>query len=74
MASADTHEEDPGLDGPDYVALVIEWDEDEDEATIVRELRPVSPVSSFTRTIVGVVGALLALGLATWGLRRLHAS
>ena len=28
MDSHDLRKEDPGLDGPDYVALVIEWDED----------------------------------------------
>lgn len=71
MNSPDIHDEDPGLDGPDYVALVIEWDEDAEETTIVRD-RSHMPASSSTRTIAGVVGALLALGLATWGLRRLR--
>ena len=27
-------EEDPGLDGPDYVALVIEWDDDDEITTV----------------------------------------
>ena len=70
MDSPHTGEEDPGLDGPDYLALVIEWGED-DEATIVRD-RP-KPVSSLARDIAGVVAALLAIGAATWGLRRLRA-
>jgi hypothetical protein len=67
--------DDPGLDGPDYVALVIEWEDDADAATIVRPREPsavsVGPVG---RKIAAVVGALLAIGFATWGLRRLHAA
>jgi len=70
---------DPGLEGPDYVALVIEWDEPvmsdrlEDEVTI--ETKPVhvpmrNPLTPFVKSI----GAIAALGFAVWGLRRLSAA
>jgi len=72
MNSPDAREEDPGLDGPDYVALVIEWEDDADVATIVRHREPSrAPIG---RKIAAVVGALAALGIATWGLRRLRTS
>lgn len=72
MNSPDPREENPGLDGPDYLALVIEWDDDSDVATIVRPREPRhTPVS---RKIAAVVGALVAIGFATWGLHRLRTS
>jgi hypothetical protein len=66
--------EDPGLDGPDYVALVIEWDDDEDEVTAVSSSpRRTAPLSTVMRhPIATAVGALAALAFATWGLRRLQ--
>lgn len=70
MNSPDMREESPGLDGPDYVALVIEWDDEADAATIVRPREhKLAPVN---RKIAAVVGALVAIGLATWGLHRLR--
>jgi hypothetical protein len=67
------HEEVPGLAGPDYVTLVIEWN-DEEEITAVSAIAP-APTTSMTvgRKIATVLGALVALTLATWGLRRLRA-
>lgn len=58
------------LDGPDYLAVVIEWDDIawNDEPTPVAETVTASPL----RTLAAAVGALGALALATWGLRRLH--
>lgn len=68
MSSPDVREESPGLDGPDYVALVIEWD-DADAATLVRAKEPSIPIG---RNIAVIAGALIAIGFATWGLHRLR--
>ena len=70
--NAFSFDEDPGIDGPDYVALVIEWDED-DEVTTVMDAVP-NPIAPPARTIATVVGALAALAFATWGIHRLHAA
>jgi hypothetical protein len=65
----------PGLEGPDYVSLVIEWNDDDDAATLVGAEDGAEPNrASTTRTIVAVLGALGALFLAAWGLRRLRAA
>ena len=56
------------LEGPDYVALVIEWDEEDDQVT--RVFTP-NPIPLIRRKIATVVGALSAIVLTTWGLRRL---
>ena len=66
------HEEDPGLDGPDYVTLVIEWN-DEQEITAVSALPPGPAMPTVGRKIATVLGALVALAFASWGLRRLRA-
>ena len=66
----------PGLDGPDYLALVIEWNDEDDVTTLVtREITP-EPTSriSTIRTIAAVVGALGALLFAAWGIRRLRSA
>jgi hypothetical protein len=70
MNPSSTHEDDPGLDGPDYVALVIEWDDEEEEITKVSASAPQPPL--LRHTIVTVLGAVAALALAMWGLRRLR--
>jgi hypothetical protein len=72
MNPSSIHEEDPGLDGPDYVTLVIEWN-DAGEITAVSAIEP-DPGTSATlgRKIFTVLGALVALAFATWGLRRLR--
>jgi hypothetical protein len=74
MLSSNPHENDPGLEGPDYVALVIEWNDD--AATAVGSDFGPEPTryTSRGRTLVAVIGALGALLLAAWGLRRLRAA
>ncbi len=71
-------EEVPGLEGPDYVALVIEWGDDDGAATTVSAGAPdrssQSSSSMKMRKIATIVGALGAIALATWGLRRLQAA
>ena len=76
MNSPYAHENDPGLEGPDYVTLVIEWDEGSDAATLVSAQEPTGPsiAHSTARKVATVVGALAALAFATWGIRRLRAS
>jgi hypothetical protein len=71
-------EEVPGLEGPDYVTLVIEWGGNNDDAvTTVSASAPDrgSPDrgSMMNRKVATFVGALSAIALATWGLRRLRA-
>jgi hypothetical protein len=74
-------EADPGLEGsdgpdsPDYVALVIEWNEEEedDSAALVTSPEP-THLRGTIRTIAAVVGALGALILAIWGIRRVRAA
>ena len=71
--------DEPGLDGPDYVALVIEWDAlhdpIEDEVTTVFDPIP-EPRRARSRTFraIAVAGVLAAFGLMALGLRRLHAA
>jgi hypothetical protein len=67
------YEESPGLDGPDYVTLVIEWDEDADVPTMV-SAKKLQPPSETGRKIATVVGAAVAIALAMWGIRRLRAA
>jgi hypothetical protein len=73
MQPSQPSEDVPGLDGPDYVALVIEWNDD-DVATLVTAEPVAEPArrASTVRTIAMVVGALGALVFAAWGLRRLR--
>jgi hypothetical protein len=66
------YEQTPGLDGPDYVTLVIEW-EDDDAATIVSTKQP-AQAPAMGRKIATAVGAVVAIALATWGIRRLRAA
>ncbi len=68
-------DEDPGIDGPDYVALVIEWDEIantiEDEVTTERKAVP--PARNPLRGIAAMaLGALGVIAAAVWGVRRLR--
>ena len=63
----------PGLDGPDYVTLVIEWDDDaEVTAVSAIALEAPPPQEPVNRTLVAIVGALAALVFAAWGLNRLR--
>ncbi len=70
MQPSNTPDEDPGLEGPDYVALVIEWGDDDDVVTVVSAAPPRAP--GVTRTLAAVVGALGAIALASWGLHHLR--
>lgn len=73
----------PGLDGPDYVALVIEWtdladdpDDPDNVASVVSSemvLEP-RPAALTGRAIAAALGALGALALAVWGIHRLRAA
>jgi hypothetical protein len=69
-------EDDPGLEGPDYLALIIEWnDEDAPDELVSGELaREPTRRTSTTRTIAAVLGALGAVMLAAWGFHRLRAA
>ena len=69
-------EDNPGLEGPDYVALIIEWsDEDAPDALVSGELaQEPTRRTSTTRTIAAVLGALGAVMLAAWGIHRLRAA
>jgi hypothetical protein len=71
------HADIPGLEGSEYLSLVIEWNEDNETLVtdeLVAELEPeTAPVSSH-RALAAVLGALAALGLAIWGVHRLRAA
>jgi hypothetical protein len=64
----------PGIDGPDYLALIIEWDDDTADTLAGDESQPPTRRASTSRTIAAVVGALGAVLLAVWGIRRLRAA
>ncbi len=80
MANQNQFFDEPSLDGPDYVALVIEWDEIADN--LEREItqpnvqieRPVTLRSRLVRMIAPALGAVGVLGLAAWGIHRLRAA
>jgi len=67
-------EDDPGLDGPDYVALVIEWDElaESIENEITAQTQPVPRPRAKPRRAVFAIGMLGAITLAAWGIHRLR--
>ncbi|MEO7730205.1 MAG: hypothetical protein ABIY55_04475 [Kofleriaceae bacterium] len=71
LHDADPTEEVQQLDGPDYVAVVVEWSDADDDAVTMTHARPFRPDPSMIGTLVTVVGALSAIALTTWGLRRL---
>ena len=73
MNSPTMHEDDPGLEGPDYVTLVIEWDDRVNAATFEAAEEP-DRAPSQARTIATLLGALAAIAFAAWGLRHLRAS
>jgi hypothetical protein len=57
--------------GPDYVALIIEWDED--EPTLVVERKSGVPYALIQVASVALAG-LGAIALAAWGIHRLHSA
>jgi hypothetical protein len=78
-------DEDPGLDGPDYVALVIEWDQiaDQIEGELQRDHEQKSADTGVwamlqrgtrMRRLMAAAGALAAFALAAWGIHRLRAA
>jgi hypothetical protein len=66
--------ETPGIEGPDYLALIIEWDDEDADTLVVEEPQAPTRRTSTSRTIAAVVGALGAVLLAVWGIRRLRAA
>ena len=60
------------LDGPDYLAVVVEWTDVDDDATTMTHARAFRSEPLLGRTLVTVLGALGAIALTTWGLRRLR--
>ncbi len=68
-----TPEENPALEGPDYVALVIEWDTAEGETTQVMDRDTKLHLPKALLQVAGaVVGAVGAIALAAWGLYKLR--
>jgi hypothetical protein len=74
MQSFNTSEETPGIDGPDYLALIIEWDDENADTLVGGEPVASTRRTSTSRTIAAVVGALGAVLLAAWGIHRLRAA
>ena len=76
MIPAHRAEDARGLEGSDYLALLIEWGDDEEAVTTVSASAPGRSASRSmvsTHKIATIVGALGAIALAAWGLRRLRA-
>jgi len=73
----DMFDEDPGLEGPDYVALVIDWDMTADaiEDELSETTQPMRKQHTWRTAskVAGVAGALGVLALAGWGVKRLLA-
>lgn len=76
-------DENPSLNGPDYVALVIEWDQIADhlEAGAVEDEIPTEVTQRIEHVpyallqLAGVaVGAIAVIGLAAYGIHRLRAA
>ncbi len=67
-------EENPSLNGPDYVALVIEWNEvaEDDDTQITQRLHR-APVA-LLQVAGATLGAVGAIALAAWGIHRLRAA
>lgn len=77
MPSVNLPQDDPALDGPDYLALIIEWDDDNADPTalLIEEQAREAPRRKVTfRTIAAVLGALGTVMFATWAIRRLRAA
>lgn len=65
------HGDSPAESGPDYVALVIEWDDVDvdNDITQVVERPVVTPSPDLKKAMIGA-GALGALLIARWGVNR----
>jgi hypothetical protein len=67
-------DEEPGIEGPDYVALVIEWDQLADaiqDELIEEPTRPIRKPPDLLAIVAGVLGAV---ALVIWGARRLRSA
>ncbi|MBL9014992.1 MAG: hypothetical protein JNL83_12490 [Myxococcales bacterium] len=63
-------EEPPALEGPDYVALVIEWEDPDTQVTSTPgELKLPKALLQVAGTVAGAVGAI---ALAAWGIHKLR--
>lgn len=71
MQPSHTGEDIPGLDGPDYLAVVIEWNDD--DPTLVKP-RPPNLAPAARHRLATVLGVLGAVVFATWGIRHLRAA
>ena len=62
-------DENPSLDGPDYVALVIEWDElaNDLERQLLGEQTVAVAEPNRWRTIGIVAGSVVGVALLAWG-------
>lgn len=72
-------EESTVMNGPDYVALVIEWDEEPGEPVEAIAETQVTSKTLATRLahvplrmLATAIAAVGAIGLAVWGIRRLR--
>lgn len=66
-------EENPALEGPDYVALVIEWEDGDDQVTRVAEPDTKLHLPKALLQVAGtVVGAVGALALTAWAIYKLR--
>jgi hypothetical protein len=70
---------DPGLEGPDYVALVIEWDEpivhaELDDAVTLETAAVHAPMPDLFAPLVKGIAAFGAVVFALWGIHRLRAA
>ena len=75
MPSVNFPQDDPALDGPDYLALIIEWDDAaEPTAVLIEESREAPRRKVTSRTIAAVLGALGTVMLAAWAIRRFRAA
>jgi hypothetical protein len=72
-------DESPGLEGPDYVALVIEWDQLADRADPIRGELAAEPTERIAtshrgRTLAAAVASVLGVLALAWGIHRLRAA
>jgi hypothetical protein len=76
-SSTEIFDESPALEGPDYVALVIEWDQLADRIEGELEAEPTERiVKPFPLGAIAAAAASLlgVFALARWGIHRLRAA
>ncbi len=71
-------EANPSLNGPDYVALVIEWEQVADDIEPAADTEVTQRIQRPPTALLQVAGAMLgavgAIALAAWGIHRLRAA